>query len=361
VKRPTPLPHLTATPLRDLVLAEKYGAAVDGKGDAWMWGVGYDPSGQLGRSLKGKVNYLGWPTLSTTADIAQKLKTLAAGPAKWIGLSKDGKLYAVAASRALQGERKDKEEQGWWGWLFGGDAGVDYVELKAAGGLKRGERWVFKCFPLRHSRVTDGYRWADVSAGRHHLLAVTTTGRTFSLPLSPSANSHRQLGTRQVLNALPSTSTAPASSSSSLITSSNSPESDPRFVTLLTEIPSLVGLPIAQVSTSDRTSFVRTTNGRVLGFGANEVGQIGLGASTAVEAVQTPVEVVLARGYPGGTSVQCLDVQAGAGTTFFVVERSSPGKEGSFVDLLACGSGLTGSLGNGLWSSASGNPVRVKT
>lgn len=55
VKKPSPLEQLGSTPLRDLVLAEKYGACVDARGDIWMWGAGYDPSGEIGRSLKGKV------------------------------------------------------------------------------------------------------------------------------------------------------------------------------------------------------------------------------------------------------------------------------------------------------------------
>lgn len=63
VKRPTPLGFIGATPLRDLVLAEKYGACIDGRGDCWMWGTGYDPSGNVGRALKGKVRsafLVGW-------------------------------------------------------------------------------------------------------------------------------------------------------------------------------------------------------------------------------------------------------------------------------------------------------------
>lgn len=56
LKKPAALPQFGATPLRDLVLAEQYGAALDGKGDCWMWGTGYDESGQIGRSLKGKVS-----------------------------------------------------------------------------------------------------------------------------------------------------------------------------------------------------------------------------------------------------------------------------------------------------------------
>lgn len=180
---------------------------------------------------------------------------------------------------------------------------------------------------------------------------MTNKGRTFSLPLSPSGNSHRQLGTRQDLTG-----------ASEPVRAAELPaEVDPRFAPALHEIKSLSGIDIAQVAASDRTSFVRTPGGRVLGFGANESGQIGLGGSAAVEIVQTPVEVVLARNYPGGTMVKALDVIAGGSTTMFVVERESPGQQGKFVDLLACGNGMSGALGNGLWSSASSVPTRVKT
>lgn len=244
----------------------------------------------------------------------------------------------MSAVKAFQDHRKDRSEQTWWSWLFSSDAGVDHVELKPEGGFRRGERWT------------------GVSTGIHHLLAVTNKGRTFSLPLSPSGNSHRQLGTRQDLAG------ASAPGASEPVRADELPaEVDPRFAPALHEIKSLSGIDIAQVAASDRTSFVRTPGGRVLGFGANESGQIGLGGSAAVEIVQTPVEVVLARNYPGGTMVKALDVIAGGSTTMFVVERESPGQQGKFVDLLACGNGMSGALGNGLWSSASSVPTRVKT
>jgi hypothetical protein len=68
--RPTPyIPK--STPLRDLVLAEKYAAAVDAKGDLWLWGNGYwdeslkrntqeqkeplDDRAKAQKSLRGKV------------------------------------------------------------------------------------------------------------------------------------------------------------------------------------------------------------------------------------------------------------------------------------------------------------------
>lgn len=42
LKTARPTPYIAkSTPLRDLVLAEKYAAAVDAKGDLWLWGNGY--------------------------------------------------------------------------------------------------------------------------------------------------------------------------------------------------------------------------------------------------------------------------------------------------------------------------------
>ncbi len=194
------------------------------------------------------------------------------------------------------------------------------------------------------------HRFVDVVSGRHHVLALTSQGRTFSMPASSQGNSHFQLGTRH----LPPLE----------LTQNDDPTSrDIRYATTLSPITSLSAIAIAQISAGDRTSFVRTTaEGRVLGFGANEYGQIGLGSFISVDKVPTPTEVVLAKGYRGGTTVRCLDVAAGANNTFFTVERSSAADEGKrFIDLLAVGSGVTGTLGHGLWSSVSGTPVRVKT
>nr|XP_018264786.1 uncharacterized protein I303_02965 [Kwoniella dejecticola CBS 10117]OBR86944.1 hypothetical protein I303_02965 [Kwoniella dejecticola CBS 10117] len=307
VKKPLPLSQLGNTPLRDLVLAEEYGACVDARGDLWMWGKGYDPSGEIGKSLKGKL----------------------------FALSKHGQLYVLPSSKSLQSDRQDKSTQSWWSYLFSSDPGVDFIELQASGGLKWGEKWV------------------DVSVGRNHLLAVTSQGRTFSLPLNEKANSHRQLGTKQEFEVplVPQTILGEVFGS----------ERDIRFADTLTEIPSLRNIPIAQVAASERTSFVRTKNGFVLGFGANENGQIGLGSSSSVDIIPVPVEVVLAKSYPSGTKIECTDIKAGGLTTFFTIKRYFPGRQGTFVDVLGCGSGISGALGTGMYTSATGMPVRVKT
>ncbi|TXT14552.1 uncharacterized protein COLE_00745 [Cutaneotrichosporon oleaginosum] len=318
IKRPTPMATLGATPLHDLVIHEKYGAAIDARGDVWMWGKGYDPTGEIGRSLRGK-----------------KLRTLAAGPGKLFGLSKDGRLYVVSVDRAFQeGQAKPR---GYWKKLTTRDPIVDFVELQASEKFHWGEKW------------------ESVSVGRHHLLAVTNRGRTFSLPLSPSANTHRQLGTKQTLPAAVAASPEKALADSPSLP----PESDPRFATTLTQIPALAGIKIDQVAASERSSFVRTDEGRVLGFGANDYGQIGLGANTTVATVPTPVEIVLAKAYPAGTTLRCTNIAAGAYTTMFTVERAAIGGPKLF-DLLSCGNGQSGSLGTSSTSSACYVPTRIR-
>jgi hypothetical protein len=70
--RPTPyVPK--ATPLRDLILAEKYGAAVDGRGDLWFWGNGYWDSAIGNANASGH----GQTVQSTLpADVAKAQKSL---------------------------------------------------------------------------------------------------------------------------------------------------------------------------------------------------------------------------------------------------------------------------------------------
>ncbi|TYJ51448.1 hypothetical protein B9479_007983 [Cryptococcus floricola] len=315
VKKPAPLPHLGATPLRDLAIGEEYAAAVDANGDCWLWGKGYDESGMVGKGLRGK-----------------SLRTLAPAQSKIFALSKHGNLYLFSPSKAIHSKRRDKPTQSWSSYLFGADPNVDFVELEPEGGMAWGERW------------------KGMDVGRDHLLAVTSRGRVFSLPLSEKGNSHRQLGRKAELSVFDNTATRTLP-----------PAQDIRYASLLSPVPSLANIPVAQVAAGERTSFVRTRDDKVLAFGANEAGQIGLGASYTVEVVPVPVEVVLGKCYPTGTAVECRDIKAGGNTTFYTVLRSFPGRRGTFIDVLSCGSGLQGALGTGAYTSATGLPVRVKT
>ncbi|KAJ9101922.1 hypothetical protein QFC19_005003 [Naganishia cerealis] len=359
--RPTPyIPK--ATPLRDLVLAEKYGAAVDGKGDLWFWGNGYWENGITntpgdGQSQNVQSGLSGDATKAQRSLKGKNIASLAVTSNKIYALSSSGDIYAVAANRTLQqsepSERARETSSSWWDVLglgrlvgaFSQDPGVDFVKLDVAGdgGLRKGERFT------------------SLVAGKSHILALTSKGQAFSMPVDPNGNSHKQLGTRIGLpeSNLASTSTSATRNIMSALPATH----NVRYCTALQPITSLSGIELAQVAAGENTSFFRTKGeGRVLGLGANSLGQIGLGALSSVDIVPVPTEIVLARSYPGGTTLKCLNIAAGANSTYFTVERSATAQPHmKFVDLLAVGSGLTGTLGNGLWSSANSSPVKVKT
>lgn len=171
--RPTPyIPK--ATPLRDLVLAEKYAAAVDAKGDLWLWGNGYwDESlrksvqdqkegerAKAQKSLRGKVcrSMPECQNSKLNAASVQNITSLAATTNKIYALSSSGDIYALASARSLQqstpsegGNPSSSGSSSWWSTFglgslanaFKTDPGVDYVRLQVNGeGLKKGEKYV---------------------------------------------------------------------------------------------------------------------------------------------------------------------------------------------------------------------------
>jgi len=146
-------------------------------------------------------------------------------------------------------------------------------------------------------------RFVSVSAGEHHLLALTSAGRTFTHPLSYKANSHGQLGMRHLeftaggvshaVDLVPDAVKDPCALSSPRGRAPSPRQATPNVVEpkdlegcdVLFEIPALNDIRISQVATGSRTSFVRTSDGRVLGWGANEFGFVipvlipGIGAT----------------------------------------------------------------------------------
>jgi alpha-tubulin suppressor-like RCC1 family protein len=147
------------------------------------------------------------------------------------------------------------------------------------------------------------------------------------------------------------------------------------------EVPALRDVRVVQIAAGARSSFVRTDTGRVLGWGANDYGcvqyfplspsvtnphttigtdrQIGLGGNVTLDTITVPTEVVLWRGTPSGTRTRCIDLNVGGDLAFFTVERVD-GTAISNVELLSCGNGQYGGLGNALFSNAQSVPVRTK-
>ena len=154
-----------------LSLAES-AVAVDNRGNLLQWGAGYDDAEQT----------RGAPTVTLRG---KNITRVAATVDKIFALSKSGVIYVLPADRARQslpapaGTPSAQMESVWW-WPFGAsDSGCDCVALSTDAPLRSGERFT------------------SLSAGRDHLLALTSAGRAFSLPLNLRANRHGQLGVRE--------------------------------------------------------------------------------------------------------------------------------------------------------------------
>ncbi|KAI6028459.1 regulator of chromosome condensation 1/beta-lactamase-inhibitor protein II [Pisolithus orientalis] len=288
-------------------------------------------------------------------------------------LSASGKIYVLAANEEQQKLKVSSQHPGssWWSfdWLWRGRPNIDLVEL----------------FP----REKLGWRehFTNITAGRDHVLALTSAGRAFSHPVNKNANSHGQLGLRNV--DLPVASSSPGDASSGRVAVELSPVAvtDPyakasrysrvrvyngpaenldtiddktiRFCDSLFEIPALKGVKVSHIAAGSRSSYVNTDAGRVLGWGANEFGQLGLGNGITLDAVTIPTEVILTRNLALDVKRKCLGISAGGDLTFFVAERT--GSDPSYyIDVLSCGNGQWGGLGANLYTTSQANPVRVK-
>lgn len=221
-------------------------------------------------------------------------------------------------------------------------------------------------------------------------------------PITKDANSHGQLGFRKLdipdpsasqptsasrlhVELIPRAVADPYAKSSRFARESrpvsenlvNVDDTNLKFSDKFFEVPALRGVNVVQIAACSRSSFVRTDTGRVLGWGANDYGyvpppfnlisvrllnlssQIGLGGNVSLDTITIPTEVVLWRGTPSGTRTRCIDLNAGGDLAFFTVERVD-GTSITNVEVLSCGNGQYGGLGNALFSNAQSVPMRTK-
>lgn len=254
-------------------------------------------------------------------------------------MSKNGEVFVIPATLEKQQVGAERRQEGsWWAVWKSKDPGTDVEKLKTDSPFSRGEKYVVILVELENTGglLHSLRRIASVSAGTSHLLALTTKGRSFALPLSLSANSYGQLGARhvQLLSLHPTALSAgalsvtlapaptindpaplppPPANLDPLLRSSNTPsapeplgmprgaisspitpidtshlvrihddnevqsalEQDIRFATTLHEIPSLRGIRIAELAAGKKHSLARLEDGKVLGWGANGYGQLG--------------------------------------------------------------------------------------
>ncbi|KAG1756442.1 regulator of chromosome condensation 1/beta-lactamase-inhibitor protein II [Suillus paluster] len=369
VQYPVNASWLKDVALRDLALHERHAACVDARGDVYQWGDGFFGSSPTSKSE---------PQAPKLTLRGKNIIRLQLTESRVYALSASGTIYVFAANaeqQKLPTAKPTPASTSWWGpgWIWGEEGNtVDFTEI------------------LPKKKLAWGEQFVSISAGRNHLLALTSSGRTYTHPMNKNANTHGQLGLRKFDIPAPSSSTdivspprvpvelipkamadpfataspfsRPPVSSVSPATSINIDGIDDqhiRFSDSLFEIPSLKGIKVSQIAAGGRSSFVMTEEGRVLGWGANEFGQIGLGGNMTLDTIILPTEVVLSRNVPSSVRTRCIDIAAGGDLTCFVAERTD-GESLAYVDLLTCGNGQWGGLGNNLFSNAQGNPVRAK-
>ncbi|KAI6022723.1 regulator of chromosome condensation 1/beta-lactamase-inhibitor protein II [Pisolithus marmoratus] len=364
IQYPTNVNWLENVALRDLALHERHAACVDARGDVYQWGDGFFPSVSTSEPETRRPR----PTL-----LGKNIVKVQVTESRVYALSASGKIYVFAANEEQQKPKGPSQHQksSWWGfdWLWRDRANIELVEL----------------FPREKLQWRE--RFTHIAAGRDHVLALSSAGRVFSHPVNKNANSHGQLGLRKV--DLPVLSGFPDDASLGHMTVELSPKAviDPyakasqyprirlfngsaetldtiddktiNFCDSLFEIPALKGIKVSQIAAGSRSSYVNTDAGRVLTWGANEFGQLGLGSGIVLDAVAIPTEVILTRNLPIDVKSKCVGISTGGDLAFFVAERT--GSDPSHhIDVLSCGNGQWGGLGANLYTTSQANPHRVK-
>ncbi|KAJ3795050.1 regulator of chromosome condensation 1/beta-lactamase-inhibitor protein II [Lentinula aff. detonsa] len=348
IRSPTIAKWLDNVALRDLVLHKKYAACVDARGDVYQWGQGVEPS----LILKG-----------------QNIVQLQSTDAKIYALSSSGRIYALEAGPTRQSSEQvsnARSNSSWWatGWIWGREVIGAFQEIVPRTQLSWGEKFI------------------SISAGNDHLLGLTSSGRAFAHPINNDANAYGQLGFRKLdvpdtssqskeripVELVPKSIADPYARASPFKrgTFESTPEKTTaallQFCPDIFEIPSLQGIKISQLIAGGRSSFALTSTGRVLGWGANEYGQIGLGDNVTLNTITVPTEVILWR-MAQGAQTKCLNVSAGGDLTCFTVERTTQAdtpRSSRTIELLLSGNGQYGSLGNNLYTNAQGSPIRAR-
>ncbi|KAG6832413.1 hypothetical protein H0H87_001573 [Tephrocybe sp. NHM501043] len=361
IRTPSVAAWLDGVALRDLAIHKDNAACVDSRGDVYQWGKGFS-SDDVGKRK---------PTLTLREKNITQLKIT---EGKLYALSASGKVYALSTNSTKQVLRPGTptpSSDSWWGtgWFWGEDETVDFVEIAPAEHLMWGEKIV------------------SIDAGDHHVLALTSKGRAFAHPVDKKANAYGQLGFRKFkvpdptihhrsptnghldVELIPKSLADPFANTSRSARPTSVPttsenladidDSNIRFCPNLFEIPVLKGIEMAQIAAGGRTSFARTPDGRVLGWGANDFGQSGLGSNVALDTITVPTEIVLWKSSASRGNTKCIDIAAGGDLTAFTVERTSP-MSPTIVDLLVCGNGQWGGLGSNTFSSSQATPLRAR-
>ncbi len=139
----------------------------------------------------------------------------------------------------------------------------------------------------------------------------------------------------------------------------------------LHEITTLRGFDIVSIATGDYHSLALDKEGRAFAFGDNTSGQLGFDPSSEVPSVDTPSLIPIQRLYAGAAlSPRVTSISAGGANSFFTIDATRVAQSGESssasslgritADTWACGQGILGTLGTGRWTHIQGTPTKLK-
>ncbi|ORX70734.1 RCC1/BLIP-II protein [Linderina pennispora] len=166
----------------------------------------------------------------------------------------------------------------------------------------------------------------SISAGANHLVVATSYGNVYTCALTTQGNDRSQLGH----TAAPQPFTL------------RRLDSDRKF---------------ASVACGAHHTLLLTDDGEVFGCGANDFGQLAMGdfaKGTTTVTKPTPLASLWASGRFDATMARAEKIAAGAHASY-VVTRSNDA-----VQLLACGNGINGQLGNGTLPHMQGRFTKIQ-
>ncbi|KAH8833552.1 RCC1 BLIP-II [Flagelloscypha sp. PMI_526] len=280
----------------------------------------------------------------------QDIRYLQLSGSRLFALSTSGRLFSIPLSLTPAPAMSF-----WWPWSTPVPQNV--IELKSTSPL----HWFEKL--------------ESISAGDHHLLCLTNQGRAFSYPIDESANDYGQLGLVQLQSSGPSrlqitlepkfTKDPFALATSFKRKDKADPSKDAHDEKLsetiasspdLFEIPALRDLSVQKLVAGSRASYALTQSGHVLGFGANDYGQMGLGPNVTLRSISTPTEIAPNKFLPAANRGRIIDVNAGGNLVSFTLQTADT----SAYSVAMCGNGQWGGLGNKTFTTAQGSPTLVR-
>jgi alpha-tubulin suppressor-like RCC1 family protein len=323
IKSPRRIPFFDGILLRDIKLDKNFGAAINEKGDLLQWGVGYSTDTKEPE-----------PTLT-----GRNLRSLAISDDRIIALAESGSVYSIPVSKEKQAADPKLKESSWF-W--------------SSGTTNIG------CRSVTPENLGYGEKVVSIAGGLEHVLMLTSRGRVFSAASSSSDfPKHGQLG----IPGLTWYSRPPG-----------------RF-DQPHEITALRGAKIEQIAAGDTHSLVLDSEGRAFSFGDNAQGQLGIPynpetmdldspLNISTNVVDIPTQVPIKSLYDDvALSFKVRGIGAGGFNSYFMIEsqprddllslqRNFRGPSSS-ADVLACGRGIWGALGNGKLTHIQWTPTKI--